>query len=680
MALALLLFYLWIFPERSFRLAVGSDTPVYLWWARRTGAMGFRALLAGARPGTVGLLAALSNATHTRVGATIAALQPVLGATVGLATGALVEVALGPNRLRFALTGLFTGTFLSLLVPGYLSTLAFGAMFVAGLACVATALDDAPGLPAHMGDGGVDGDGLSVSRRGVDGWGAVAAAAVLLGGAGLAHPMFLGLGAAILGGAFVALAWGEVRAARTTARSGVRLGLRSRAVRVVPRSPATRLAVPAIVGAAVTVGGLVYIGPAARHAVQTSRDSILRTVGLGALSRASYIRVLSRFFPWYRIAVVVAVAATVVFAVREARRKGLGLGAGPALFWGAMVAWLAVTVGGIVALFAGTSAPGQRMAAFCLALPVFGAVGVVAWRRGIRSRRAGSVTVAVIAVAFFVVAQMFWSHAQPLISSTTSLQFRAAGAALAAEPDGTPIVLISDDRSEHPGFSVPRNLNYLRDSVPTDRVQDVSIFMGSPSELLLGRASATGAPEHDRMARLFAGQVEPKLHRSPTPLAVVLQSVDPEAYASVFHLPAVQRNPIAYRIGPGVMTIPRYRGTAPTFFAAAQAFAYPNDSGTTRFTPWTPVWLAPLLLVLLAAAGWPWARISLPRGEPMVWMALSPALGAAALAVVGMAVDGAGLRLAEGGGLVAWGAVAGGGLAALGALRARAQAARPAAP
>src|SRR5207248_1179597 len=249
--------------------ALGSDTPVYLWWTRRTAILGFRSALAGARPGTVGPLAALSGALHVRAGTVIAALQPALAVAVGLATGALVEICLGRDRTRFVLVTLFTAGFLSLLVPGYLSTLTFGATFVAGFACVARSIE--PGPPTER-------------SAGAGSWPAVVGAGLLFGAAGLAHPLFLGLGAAVLGGAILALLLPD----------RPRHGLRS------PSPGALRLAGASAAAAALTVAGLVYVGRAARHAVQTSRDSILRTVGLGRFSRSSYLRVLSRFFPWYR--------------------------------------------------------------------------------------------------------------------------------------------------------------------------------------------------------------------------------------------------------------------------------------------------------------------------------------------------------------------------------------------
>lgn len=634
-ATALLAFYVSLYPLRRFRLALGSDTPVYVWWARRTAALGVRSLLAGGRPGTVTPLVTLSSLLHVRVGTVIAALLPVFGAALALAVAALVDVSVGHERRRFVLVAFVAGVFLSLLVSGYLSTLAFGATFVAALACFAS------GEPRAA-------------------W---VAGGALVAAAGLAHPLFLALGGAVAAGACVALL---LQAPRGTDRSAM-------------RRHALRITAASLGGAIVAFAILRYVGPGARVATDTSRDAALRAIGLGSESRLSYVRVLERFFPWYRAVAVVGAAALAVPFVRaaakrrEARRPAAERAA--VVGAGAMAAWLVVTVGGIVLLVAGTSAPGQRLAAFCLPLPALAGVGLDHLverrdsRRGRPDRRRTAITAAAV-LAYGAIAWSFWGHQQPLISQPTSLQFRAAGAALAAEPAGTPLILVADDRGQRPGFSAPRNLNYLRDSVPSDRIQDVYLFMGSPAELLAGRLSRTGQTEHDRLAARYFRQVEPLLRRTPPPLAVVIENTDAESYAAAFHLPAVAKRSSAFHIAPGVLTLPAAHGTAPVFFAAAQASAFPHDSGTARMSPWTPVLLAPVLLALLWLAGIGWVRASLPFASRTTSAALAPAFAIAAVAFASIAVDALGVRLGGAGGTVAFAAAAAGGLSAW-AVRAR---------
>jgi hypothetical protein len=83
-----------------------------------------------------------------------------------------------------------------------------------------------------------------------------------------------------------------------------------------------------------------------------------------------------------------------------------------------------------------------------------------------------------------------------------------------------------------------------------------------------------------------------------------------------------------------------------------RALEYPSDSGTARFAPWAPTWLAPIVVAILFLGGWPWARLALVGAAPRVRAALSPAFGLAAIAIASIAVDAAGLRLARTGGLV----------------------------
>src|SRR5947199_252592 len=60
----ILAFYVSLYPWRSFRVAIGSDAPVYIWWARRTGALGMRSFQAGGRPAIVGVMASLADGLH----------------------------------------------------------------------------------------------------------------------------------------------------------------------------------------------------------------------------------------------------------------------------------------------------------------------------------------------------------------------------------------------------------------------------------------------------------------------------------------------------------------------------------------------------------------------------------------------------------------------------------------
>ena len=636
-AALILLFYLYLYPARGFHLAVGSDTPVYIWWARRTGQLGMRALQSGGRPAIVGLIATLASVTRRPDGAVVAAIGAVLAVAVSLAMASFVEIALagdgegegegegrGPDGTRFVLTSVLTGTFLCLLVPGYFSTIAFGAMLVAALACLTETAPRSEG---------------SSPRR--DAF-ALLIASLLVGAAGLAHPLFLVLGAILLAGSTAALG-PVVRAERA---AGVPLA----------RTSAASLVAAGAGGAAVALAGLVWIGPAAKASVDTSRDSVLRRVGLAALSRQSFQRVLHRFFPWYRSATVVGLAAT-AFVVRRRGGEPRPSGPRPRIFWGAMAAWVAATVVGVVALLAGLNAPGQRLAAFCLPLPVLAAIGLAATGRSTWPWPGRFRLVPLVggAVLFVFVTWLFWSKQQPLVASGTAQELRYTGSALAAEPPGTPLIVVADDRTVTPGFSAPRTLNYLRDTVSADRIPDVHVFVGTPAGLLARGPALTGLPEHDRIAQSSWREIQPLLHGTPAPLALVLEDIDPQSYAAAFRLPEVAAHPSRYQLRRGVLALPGLSGSN------ASILVPPHDlppilhgSGTASISPWLPVWLGPLLVLMLFAVGWPWVRATLPSSHGLVLLGLAPAFGMAAIGLISILVDATGLRLSDGGGVVAF--------------------------
>src|SRR5207344_2280849 len=62
-AVGVLAFYVVRYPVRGFRVPLGSDTPVYIWWSRLAGAVGLGPGGTGGRPGIVGLPATLSRVT-----------------------------------------------------------------------------------------------------------------------------------------------------------------------------------------------------------------------------------------------------------------------------------------------------------------------------------------------------------------------------------------------------------------------------------------------------------------------------------------------------------------------------------------------------------------------------------------------------------------------------------------
>jgi hypothetical protein len=249
---------------------------------------------------------------------------------------------------------------------------------------------------------------------------------------------------------------------------------------------------------------------------------------------------------------------------------------------------------------------------------------------------------------------MAWNGEPALVTDPAAAQARSAASALAAQPAGTPLILVSDDRSDRSGLSVVRNLNYLRAVVTGGRVPDVFGFVGTPSDLLAGRPGLTGDPEHDAMSRAFWREVRDRLDESP--VAVSIRGFDPAGFRQALALPG------SVAIGPGVVALPGYGGIPCASPCSAGQGAL-SDPATLTFSPWLPLWAGPLVLAVLALLGAGWARIALPRADPGTVVGLAPAFGLAGLAVTGVAVDAAGLRLASIGGWISAAIVLLGGLA-----------------
>jgi hypothetical protein len=620
LAAVVLVPYVAIYPARGITVALGSDAPFYTWWARAGAVLGLGAP-GRDRPGIVGLLAALAGGLGQPPAAVVAAAGPLLAVATVLALAAVLRTA-GADRARAWLAGSLAGAFLALLAPGWLSTLAFGALFLAALACVA------------------GGDGSAASTL---------AGALLFGAAGLVHPQFLALAGAVMAGGLVGLVPGLLRA------RALGLPLRGTAF--------GRVLAAASAGAGLAAGG-TWASSLARAAdlghLDISRDAALRRLGLPHLVTRSFADKLRHDFPWYRAAagalggLAPAVAWPWARGRDAGRRPRGGAGAlrtgrlGPlrravaalasvpeptAFVLGAGVAWAAATVAGVAALLAGLQVPGQRLAAFCLPVPVALAVAVA---RLARSRSPVARAVATLGtVAFAAAFWTAWAREPVLISPEGARQARAAAGALAGRPPGTALVVVADSSWPRPGFQVVRSANYLRAAVPGDRVGDVHLFVGSVGDLLEGRPTETGNPEHDRLSAASWAEVRPRLRRGA--VVVALEWFDPVAYRAARALPGSRP------LGPGAVLLP---GSAPPAAPAARAGPGP---GALAFSPWVAVWLAPLLLALLAGVGWGWARPALPRAEPFVRAALAPSLGAAALTLAAVAVDALGLRLGEGG-------------------------------
>jgi hypothetical protein len=586
-ALATLLFYVILFPVRGMRVPGWSDAQTYIWWARRAGTLGLSAFGTGSRPATVALLSSLATLLHVPVEAVVEVIGPVFAASVGLATAAWTESSLGPSRRRFVVSVFLTATFLCLLVTSFYATLAFVAVFVAALACMSEGVGSPRRLPFAVGG-------------------------VLVGAAALAHPIFVSFGALVLLGGLAAM-W--VRTTGDAQRAAFD----------------RRWLLAGAVGGVIISLGLLVARAAPGPTIDISADTLFRRLDLPSLLNRQFRDTLGYYLP--AVWPSAAAAGLAVFAIRTwpkdtpvARR---------ALFWGIVAAWLLLTAVAVALLLAGLSVPGQRLAIMCLPLPILCALGATAGgpRKG---RVAAAAMLMLLAGLVFLVPRYWLSWASQKPNSAAAVaDARNVGLVLARQPAGTPLIVVVDERSISLSFQVTRDANYLRDAVPPARVPDVFVFLGTVPDFLAGRPTITGNTEHDRVAVDSWNRIRAVLDRPA--LAVVFSSFDPRGYRQALGISG------ARQLTRGVVGLPGFTGASGVVAPSASTL---TAAGAGPLSPWLPVLLSPVLLFVLAVAGWPWVRLSLPSASAALRAGLAPAFGVAAVSLTAIALDALGLRLA----------------------------------
>jgi len=586
---SLLGFFLWPFLLHGERFPLGPDGPVYLWWTRLAAQEGLSAV--GTRPGAPALALALGGTLRLSAVTAVSALEVTLACAVGLAAAALAGGG-GPgregpmDRATWLLAGLLAGTFAAHLAAGYLANLAFAAAFA--------------GAAALLAAGGTAG--------------AVVAAAALAGG-GLAHPLFLVLGLAILGGAAVL------------------------ALRDGDRADARRIGLAALAGGAAAGIGLLSMLPGPGPvAADTSKDALLRRAGLTAELRSAYrdrlVRRWARYVQWLSLPLAaVGAAAPAAPAVRRL-----------------LLSWLAATLAGAAFGLATGLVPPDRFLTFGYAVPILAAFGLVrvgplvaGWRGWLGRTAGGSpaprrlgagVVVAALAAIMILGAALAWRRQEPFLSPAEVRAVARAGEVAARFPD-RPLAFIVDDDDQAATFLLARAANVARAALPPERIRDVVVFLGSPSDYLARRPTLVGDPERDALARLSLADVERATRaRGREPAAFVLA---PFARAEV---PEAAR--LGTEVGPGVFLL------EPSLPAGAPVATPPPAPPLRPSSPGAIALASAAALALLAAIGWPWARIGVrPEAGRSPWLALAaaPAVGGALLTLAAVAAERLGVPL-----------------------------------
>lgn len=359
-----------------------------------------------------------------------AALEVALGVSAGLGVAALVRGR--TTRAGWALAGLLAGTFAVHIATGYLANLLNACAFLAAAVALARG-----------------------SRRSA--W--VAAGA--LAAAGLSHPSFFLLEAAILLLA-AAFAW------RTDRAGALRVG-------------------GATLGGGVVLGaGLLALlaGPAPLE-VDTSRDAFLRRAGLLAELRSAYLDRLvhrwARYVQWASLPLA-----------------ALGLPQAHGFLGRLLRAWAVALVAGVALAAATGWFPADRFVTFGFAVPILAALGLirlVPWfgeRRELGAAVAGALTLAMLAGAFIA-----WNRQEPFMTEDEVGAASIANTVVAATDRGVPLAYLVNDADDTVSFLATRAGNVIRATVPPRRIRDVVVVVppldedeAGPERLALERLTA----------------------------------------------------------------------------------------------------------------------------------------------------------------------------------------------
>jgi hypothetical protein len=562
--------------RHEWRVGMGPDVAVYLWWARLGAARGIS--LVGDRPGIVALIPTVAGTLHLPLVAAVAGLQYVMAVLVGVGATAVVRGRARGGRWAWALAGLLAGLFAVHLAGGYVANLAFTVPFLAAGCALA-----------------------SRSRRGTE------VAALLLGGAGLMHPQFFLVGAAILA---VVAAWSWLRESDQ--------GWSSDGGRVTVALAGG--------GALVGLGVLaMQVGPAKLDA-DTSKDAFLRRTGLADQLRGVYLKRfqanVGRYLPWLTL----PLAAIGVSRTRRGFTRRF------------LTAWAVITMVGVPLGILTRLFPPDRIMTFAFALPILAALGVT-WVWDTIARRASpwlAWPVSLVLIAFMVGAAITaWGGQQTFLSPDNIGDATAAGRIAATVPEGTPLVFIVNGEEEKAAFVATLAANLLRAALPPERADDVYVYVGDAAHYFAGEPTPGDSEEFDMLSRRSlealperrrAVFVVRELDRDPDDRA------DPHLVVWSDAVAADVANPRPLVEAPGEL-----RASSPHGIAVATVLAG----------------------LLLWAVGFGWARWAL--GERVAAVATAPGFGVAVLGIAGLTLERLGLPLTG-----SWGptlvSVVGGGL------------------
>jgi len=571
--------FLHLYSHEQLRVPLGFDTPKYVWRANLVGGEGVGSL-AGSAPTSYKVDAG-------RVG------QPVLAS--------LVHAVVGVSPFRFS--------FVAPAVMAVVIGLATGALAVGPLreppwAFPVYAITVGASVNVFLtGVGYADNlivDGIAVAIAAValavsGGRASIGAVAVLFAGGVLTHSVFMLLLGLILA-CVVAASLPESVLARRRNRTPL------------VRTPAARLAV-AIAVAVVAVVVAVLVTPSHPR-------------GAPAVPRSVSLAKLGLFAPRYRFAVLGAAAAAGIVALwwpkDPTRRRGMVL----ALIWG--LSALAAVVA-LVKLH--ESVPAHRVVGFAFGIPIMAAAAVTGVARLLTSRgpivvrAVGGLAGAALVLAGlgYTVATGYhaWSESSHSIDPDAYEQALTAGRYLEKARIDRPVIFVMNPLTREPRLALYENFGLVRAAVPPNVISRTFVYLGDPARLRQGRPTLRPHQKgYDKISRRYFKYLGPYLGADP--VVFFLQAQNPFS-------PPIDRLRGAWPITPNVVLLdgPRVHSARP-----AAVSLTPLSQGT--LSGWTAGILA---LLFVAGLGWSAALVD---GGWWERAALAPAIGVAALVLVGL--------------------------------------------
>lgn len=588
--------YTLIYPWRGLTVPIGYDTPVYLWSSRYAATFGLDAPGLLSRPGSFGTGATLLGLMPVGDATVVAVLQVAVIVVAALAAAAFSATVFGARAMPMAITALVVALFLTPLAMGFLSAAMFLALFTAGLAVLVRSVN-----------------------------GAVRSAVVagaLFTAAALSHPYL-----SLVGVVVVASIVGGVAVRRRDLPTWRHIAWRATTVLAI--------------SAGVVLLILWKVAPAATP-LDTSADAALRRLGLSSFVTFGFRRQTLEHLPVF---LFMLLSGLVVLDRLMARQDPTAsASARTTMFWAACVGWTAVSVASVLALAARIPIPAHRLLWMCLPLPIL--LGVVASKLFRSSDpfeppngwvRAARVAAPIAVLGVFAVAHLLqWRQVEPTISEAEAEALARIGEALEERSGSSGAILVAGDVQM---LQMMDQLNWMRALAPPEDLLGVGVFPGHPGDLYGDGPQPTGNETQDRVAADYAARARSTLDDEP--VIAVSAAIEAAAFADARQVDGAQP------LGDEVLLLPQRPGTETT------SIPEPDPAEVPLPQPWSIPLLAPLLVFALAAGGAGWTRWSLPASAGLEWIALSPAVGLAALSLSSILVDTVGFRLGSRGWLLA---------------------------